>query len=390
MQLNWRLLLTAGVLLSPFPAPAEKRWQGQISHMAILGDHFAGAKVLVGSINGRCSQEFGNLLRRDLVAHGVTLIADRELAAIATEHHIQANVSPGTPAPEIAHFAGPTDIITVEIARCQALPREPIIGTGLPATHISRTEGHFQASLRVADLGTGNELANLALEADPAKQNESQTGSPEYPAASELTDVATKQAIEQTRRLYSPWSEKQEVVYMDDKECNLRNSWDLLKDGDFSGLLRAARTNADACKAGPKIGSAAWYDLAVADMLLQNYDGALAAFEKSQKLHEIRETAALVDQCKRYKGYAAALAGQVVAWARGDHKNTQSAAPVENGIIFDNELVVRLVQGNVADEDIISFIRTQPNRFALNADDLAKMRDAGVPEPILNAMLAGK
>ena len=118
-----------------------------------------------------------------------------------------------------------------------------MIGSGLPAMHISRTEGHFQAALRVVDLATGDEVAILTLRADPGKQNESQTGSPEYPAASDLVDIATRQAIEQTRHLYTRWNENQELVFMDDKECNLRQSWDLLKAGDYSGLLLAARTN---------------------------------------------------------------------------------------------------------------------------------------------------
>ena len=384
------LIIAAGLLVASVPATAEKKWQGEVLHTPILGDNFAGAKVLLGSVTGRCSHEFGDLLRQDLQAHGITVVSDKELADVTAKHHLQVSIPPSGGSAELARTLGPADLISADISRCQALPREPMVGSGLPATHISRTEGHFLASLHVLDLGTGTEVATLTLRTDPAKQNEAQTGSPEYPSSSELVDIATRQAIEQTRRLYSPWKENQEFVYMDDKECNLRQSLDLLKAGDYSALVRAARANADSCHAGPKAEAAAWYDLAVADMLLQNYDGALTAFEKSRKLRDIREAADLVDRCKRDKAFAGALAHQVMGWMQAEQKTTTAAADVETGIIFDNDLVVRLVHGDVEDEDIIKLIATQPNRFVLAPGDLAKLRDAGVPEPIVNAMLARK
>lgn len=385
---SYLVLITAGLLLAA-PAHAEKKWQGQVLHMAILGENFAGAKVYLGAVTGRCSREFGDLLRQDLLAHGVTLVSDKELTSVGAEHHVQSTIPPSGGAPELALALGPTDVISVEISTCQALPRE-LMGTGLPATHIARTEAHFLASLRVIDLATGSELTVLTLRADPAKQNESQTGSPEAPGTAELVDMATRQGIEQTRHLYSAYRENQELVFMDDKDCNLRQSWDLLKAGDYSGLLRAARTNAEGCHAAPKVEAAAWYDMAIANMLLQNYDGALAAFHKSKALHDIGPTDDLASQCQRNKALAGALARQVVAWTEEEHKHAKPAGEVQTGIIFDNDLVVRLVQGDVKDEDIIRMIGSEPNRFALNPDDLAKLRDAGVPEAIVNAMLARK
>ncbi len=348
---------------------AEKKWQGQAPHAAVLGEGFAGARVVVASVSGRCSQEFRALLQQDLVAHGVTVASG-------------GSAEPATP--------GPTDVISVDIAKCQALPREPILGSGIPAVHISRTEAHFLASLRVVDLASGGELTTLTLRADPGKQNESQTSSPEYPSPPELVDMATRQAIEQTRRLYAPWKENQELVFMDDKDCNLRESWDLLKNADYRGLLRTAKANAESCHASPKTAASAWYDLGLADMLVQNYTGALSAFDKAQNLHDIRQTADLIDQCRRNKALAEAIARQVVSWTKEAQANQKLAKEAQTGIVFDNDLVVRLVQGNVSEDEIIKMVGTQPNRFALAADDIAKVRDAGVPESIVNAMLARK
>jgi hypothetical protein len=310
---TWFVSIAAALLAGAPPANAEKKWQGQVLHMAVLGENFAGAKVILGNIEGRCAREFGDLLRQDLLGHGVMLVSEKELISAATAHHLQPTLPSSGGAPELAQALGPTDVISAEISRCQALPREPMMGTGL----------HFLASLRVTDLAGGSELAVLTLRADPAKQNEAQTGSPEYPGSAELVDIATRQGIEQTRHLYSPWKENQELVYMDDKECNLRESWDLLKAGDFSGLVSAARANAEGCHAAPKVASAAWYDLAIADLLLQNYDGALAAFGKSKALHEMPQAADLTAQCRRNK----ALAGRWRArWWNGRNRSTRTTS----------------------------------------------------------------
>lgn len=59
---------------------------------------------------------------------------------------------------------------------------------------------------------------------------------------------------------------------------------------------------------------------------------------------------------------------------------------VRTGILFTNELVIRLVQGNVAEENIIGLIASQPSRFVLGANELLKLKQAGVSDAIIGAM----
>jgi hypothetical protein len=70
------------------------------------------------------------------------------------------------------------------------------------------------------------------------------------------------------------------------------------------------------------------------------------------------------------------------------HQSTigQAARDAQTGILFTNDLVIRLVQGDVADQDILKMIATQPNRFALGLDDLVKLKQAGAPDAIAAAM----
>jgi hypothetical protein len=51
----------------------------------------------------------------------------------------------------------------------------------------------LNASVRVLDLASGEELAALAIRANPGKQNEAQSAPPEYPSAPELLATALRQ-----------------------------------------------------------------------------------------------------------------------------------------------------------------------------------------------------
>lgn len=354
------------LVIAASQAMGQKKLQVKMPHPAILGEGMMGARVIFGQVTGRCSQEFSDLLRRDLGAHGIPLVAQAEpgVTAVVT--------------------------ISVDISECQALPDQAIVGSGLPAMHISRTEGHFLATLHVKDWWSGDELATQTLRADPSKQNESPSSQPEWPAPADLIVTARLQGLGQTRRLYEPWIDTEEVQFMDDKDCNLRAEFDLFKAADYKGLLQAARANTESCQANPKTVAAAWYNLGIAYMVMQNYDGALAAFGKAGKLRDSRMVTDAVAQSQTNKSLAEALARHVVAWEKQTQKDAQPSKPVRTGIIFTNDLVIRLVQGNVADEDILKMIASEPNRFALGDDDLLKLKQAGVPDAIVAAMQKNK
>jgi hypothetical protein len=341
------LLLPAGA------TAAEKTWHGRISHPPILGEAFGGASVGLGSVSGRCAREFGALLRQDLIAHGVNIVPTS---------------------------GARVDNVSVEITRCEARQREPILGPGLPAIHISRTEGLFEGELRVTNASTGRTVIALPLRAEDFKENYSQTGSPEYPSGGELTDRVVRQGIEQSRRLHTKWTEDREIIFLEEKGCDFEDSWNRLQAGDFHGLVRAARANAESCHAARKATAAAWYDLGIAHVLVQNYDGALSTFAKALQLRDIRHVSALVAICQRSKTNAAVTAAQVMSWIAGS----------QTGAMLSNDIVALLVRGGVPESEILKLIGSQPNRFAVGANDVAELRDAGVPDSIVAAMESRK
>ena len=74
--------------------------------------------MLLGSIAGPCSREFGDLLRQDLLAHGVAVVSDRELTSAAAEHHVQVSLPLSGASAELGRALGPTDLISVDISHC--------------------------------------------------------------------------------------------------------------------------------------------------------------------------------------------------------------------------------------------------------------------------------
>src|ERR1700690_2195821 len=354
------LVVVAGALVVASQAGAEKKAAVKVYHAARL-PALAGSRVVLGQVSGDCARELADLVVADLTLHHIGVVSREEVASLPR----------GLPVVTIA----------IEVSRCQALPVPPIIAGGIPAMHISRTEGRILGSMRVVDLASGAELANEAIRAEVKKDNQAPTGQPEWPGAPEVKELTLRKAAAEFQRLYLPSLEATDVVFMDDKECDLKAAFDLLKTGDYEKVVAVARASAEGCRANAKGAAGAWYNLGVAYMLVRKYDQALMALAASQKLRESKAAAEIAAACQESKAAAEAEARRIAA---------QSPAPsggeVQTGMLMTNDLVVKLVEGNIAEEEILKMIAAQPGRFALGAEDVAKLKQAGVGDAIIAAM----
>ncbi len=341
-------------------AGAEKKAAVRVYHAARL-PALAGSRVVLGQVSGDCARELADLLVADLTLHHIGVVSREEVASLP----------PGLP----------VVTMSIEVSRCQALPVPPIISGGLPAMHISRTEGRILGSIRVADLANGAELANEAIRAEVKKDNSAPTGQPEWPGAPEVKELTLRKAAADVQRLYLPSLEATDVVFMDDKECDLKAAFDLLKTGDYEKVVAVARASAEGCKANAKVAAGAWYNLGVAYMLVRKYDQALTALAASQKLRESKAAAEIAAACQASKAAAEAEARRIAA-----QSPSPSGAEVQTGMLMTNDLVIKLVEGNIAEEEILKMIASQPGRFSLGAEDVAKLKQAGVSDAIIAAM----
>jgi hypothetical protein len=144
-----------------------------------------------------------------------------------------------------AAAAAPAVTLSIDVSRCEARPQPAMLGEGLPAVHISRTEGWFLAQVRAIDSANGRELASVAVDGHAQKENQSPSSVPEYPAPSELKSMALHQGLAKAQRLYGPWIENREIPFMDSKECHLKQAYEVAKAGGFrlSSIKRALTTS---------------------------------------------------------------------------------------------------------------------------------------------------
>jgi len=122
----------------------------------------------------------------------------------------------------------------------------------------------------------------------------------------------------------------------------------------------------------------AWYNLGVACFLAHQYDDAVSAFEKAAELNGGKLVAGLIEECRRESAAVKARQPKPALPAPG--------ASVETGIVLTNDFIIKLIDGNVAEEEVLKMIANQPGKFSMAPDDLARLRAAKVPESVIAAM----
>jgi tetratricopeptide (TPR) repeat protein len=370
-----------------------------IKHPPTLGITLAGKKVAFGQIASGCAQQFADLVMQDFVSQGVTLVNRGDLDAILAEHNFQVggSVDPAT-AVQLGKVLGPAIMVFLNVSRCEARKDGPLYEnqpTGA-RVNISRTEAHFLASIHTVDLATGRELAVNSVRADPQRDNRAQAPAiPEYPNDYELQDAALRAAAAQAHRLYFPWVETRDVSFMNNKECNLKQAYELLKTGDIDAVLKLSQENVNACKSDPKPThqADALYNLGVAYMLSGDYDNALATLTESQRVHADKATVEAIAQCRAAKDAAAASAASE-ARAANEQKAEQASQQQRDEqaakSVLTNDSVIKLVKGGLSDEVVVRMIAAQPAKFSLSPDDLLALKQAGVSDKVIAAMLDKK
>jgi len=248
--------------------------------------------------------------------------------------------------------------------------------------HKSRVEGHFIATIHAVDLTNGRDLAENTIHVNPQKENQAMTMVPEYPGQGEVRDMALEEAAARAQRMYLPWIETWEVPFMSERSCGLREAWDLLKKRDYEGAVSEARARAVSCDKGRSVAADAWYDLGVSYMLVQNYDDALSALEQAQRIHRSRMITDVIGGCRRVREFTQAMAP---LWQDAAIDRHQSEV-AQTDILLTNGFIIGLVQGNVSAGDIIRLIAVQPGHFSLAPEDLARLRQAAVPDAVIAAM----
>lgn len=276
-------------------------------------------RVAFGQPGGGCANDAGELTDRmilpDFQQHQMDVIERQALDQIMAEHNLNQSgyVDPGSAA-RLGKILGPSALIIVSVNNCSS-ERLPLyndqknLNGGITRTFISKTRFSLEGSVRVVDLTTGQILGSHNFESKPEKTNEAQNGQPEFPE-DEVKDDALQAVRFQVDAMFFPSGDPVNLIFYDDKDCNLNQVYQTNKNGDREGALQMMDANLESCKAGKhkdKSLARAYYDDGVLHCLHADYDKAALLFTSAMDAKGADAVAQASSACERAKAGAASL-----------------------------------------------------------------------------------
>jgi hypothetical protein len=168
--------------------------------------------------------------------------------------------------------------------------------------YTTTTRATVSGTLQLLDLKTGKILKPLALEATPEFTNTSETAYVDAVPADKVQARAFEQIVSQVEILFFPWTEQRDMVFYDDKDCDLKQAFGLMKSGDVKSALEASQRSSDECKANPKRGEKerrkAIHNLATVRYATGDYEGAQQLFEEALRLGGGEDQKRGIQYCK--------------------------------------------------------------------------------------------
>ena len=277
-------------------------------------------RVAFGQPGGSCANDAGELTDRmilpDFQQHQMDVIERQALDQIMAEHNLNQSgyVDPGSAA-RLGKILGPSALIIVSVNNCSS-ERLPLYNDQknfngvITRTFISKTRFSLEGSIRVVDLTTGQILGSHNFESKPEKTNEAQNGQPEFPPEDVVKDDAMQAVRFQVDAMFFPSGDPVNLIFYDDKDCNLNQVYQTNKNGDRDGALQMMDSNLEECKAGKhkdKSLARAYYDDGVLHCLHADYDKAAILFTSAMDAKGADAVAQASGACERAKAGAASL-----------------------------------------------------------------------------------
>ena len=152
----------------------------------------------------------------------------------------------------------------------------------------ANTEIHLRGTIQTVDLATGRIFSATPIVQDSRLENLGEDRPAEYPPDRAVRDPAIGRAVQDAITLFLPWNESKQLYFFDDKPCNLKTAYTLLKAGDIAGTLRLSQQNLDTCKATPNVKDStlahAYYNVGLSYLLVNDHERALEFLAQSARL----------------------------------------------------------------------------------------------------------
>lgn len=362
-------------------------------------------KIAFGPASGTCAGQVVDALISDFVSNGVEVVDRENLNTILTEHSFTlSGAVDKTKAAELGKILGPSLLIFVNVLRCatdqdKLYDKETVQDSRTKQyytryLYISRTRAFFKVSIRTVDLATGRIFSAQTFEYTPDVRNKSYEGYPEFPSSFDAQEKAFKYAAWDIHKMYFAWNENTSVYFFDDKDFNLKEAYQALKNGNNDRAFELSKQNLEECrkdeKAKDKIISHAHYNLGLSYMLRNEYDSALKYLNEAENIKSSSIISETIASCQRAKTLNQSMQ-QVEEKATIETAKAQEA--VTKNIEADaagtltNKGVTDMVKLKLPEAVVIQKIKNSKCRFDTGAEALSELTKAGVGEKIIMAMI---
>ena len=380
-----------------------------ISHPPNLGLKID--RIAFGPTSGQCADDIVSATISSFVSNDIEVIDRHHLNSLLAEHDFSlSGYVDQTTAAEIGKILGPTALVFIRVQRCvteqdRLSERESRYsekrGNYTVIKHIARTRTFLKGSMQTVDLATGRIFAAKTFEFSPEAKNESYEGRPEFPSKYDVLDTALGASALYIKRMFVPWTERRKLVYYNNKKCNLKDSYMLMKAGDYAGALRLSEQSLADCKSNPKtkekLLGKAYYNVGIGHFIQNDYQKAneyfLKAFQRkvgkiaseamasAQRAQELRLEMLKIDE------RAEVAAEQRAAAEKAADEAERAEAAKKMSAAMSNADVIELAEKGLPAKLIISKIRNSETDFDTSTDALIELTASGVPEDIIALMI---
>ena len=164
------------------------------------------------------------------------------------------------------------------------------------------TRMSISGTLQLLDLKGGRISKPITLQTAPEVTYKHKTRYPDEPSTDAFREEAMGNIVTQIEILFFPWTETRELVFYDDKDCNLKAAQAAMKSGNFKGALELSQKNNEECKANPKAKDKhkvrAAHNVGAALLATNDYAGALPLFQEALRLGGGDDQKAAIDFCQ--------------------------------------------------------------------------------------------
>jgi hypothetical protein len=360
-------------------------------------------KIAFGPATGEGSDEFVDALTEQFIHANVEVVERQRLQALLREHDFSfSGYVDRQTASEIGKIVGPAVLLFVSMQR-RATEQKQLYNDWKDSkgyvhrTWTSRTQAFIRGSVRSVDLKTGRVFAATVLEAKPVFENKVDGRCcAEYPSEFDALDAGTREVVGQAVRLFLPWNETVELYYFDDKTCGLKGAFSMQKAGNIEGALEQSLANLEQCKAlpgaDPKVIAHANHNVGMGYFSLGNAGRALEYLQEAQRIKPGQIYVEAITQCQKADAYARdmqRIEEQMVMDAAAVDQKRAAATKSSDAETLTNADILSLAKARLPGAVIIAKIRSSRCRFDLGANALIQLKQGGVPDDVIVAMMEG-